>query len=29
MNIKKNFADNVQQVAINEMASNTPLRVIK
>lgn len=29
MNIKKNFADNVQQTAINEMANNTPLRVIK
>lgn len=29
MNIKKNFADNVQQNAINEMANNTPLRVIK
>ena len=28
MNIKKNFADNVQQTAINEMANNTPLRVI-
>lgn len=29
MNLKKNFADNVQQTAINEMANNTPLRVIK
>lgn len=29
MEINSIIADNVQQVAINEMASNTPLRVIK